>query len=230
MKQPKSGLIELQYLGPVQYFAWLHTLDEVWLEQCENYQKGSYRNRCHILGANGVLRLTIPLKNGRNSGVPIREVEIAYDEDWQSQHWHSIQSAYGKSPFFDYYADELRAFYARKERFLFDFNFGLFEFIKDCLPISCSIKLTESFLPPGRVSKERSPEDRRNSIHPKKHRQKSDEHFMAAPYWQVFEEKHGFVPNLSILDLLFCTGPEAGYFLEKSMEKPSSEPESGGIK
>ncbi|MCO6480288.1 MAG: WbqC family protein [Phaeodactylibacter sp.] len=205
-------LLELHYLPCVQYFSKLAHYPVVYIEAEENYQKGSYRNRCHIAGANGLLRLSIPLKQGKNEQQNIREVEIAYKEPWQSQHWNSIRSAYGNAPYFEFYAGQLRPHFERKPTFLFDFSYSLLQTLLELLQMDVSLRLADAYereTPEGML-------DLRNTIHPKKQRRWPDPHFTSIPYPQVFLEKHGFLPNLSILDLLFCTGPQAPLILEES--------------
>jgi hypothetical protein len=204
-------LIELQYLPSTQYFAKLLRHEEVLLEQKEHYRKGSYRNRCYIAGANGVLMLSIPLVKGKNEQQDIRQTRISEeDSSWRNQHWRTIQSAYGNSPFFEYYGDELKAFYQKKYEYLWDFNYDLLLWITKKLQLDVSITLTAEYqaAPSGDTA------DWRNAIHPKQHKQRADEHFKAAYYPQAFEDRHGFLSNLSILDLLFCSGPGAGLILE----------------
>lgn len=205
-------LIELQYLAPIQYYAKLCSGQPILIEQHEHYIKRSYRNRAHILGANGVMRLTIPLKKGKNEGQAIREVQIEYVRKWQQQHWQSIQSAYGKAPFFEHYSDELRPFFEKKYKFLFDFNLELMGGLMDLMGINPEVSLTKNYAhttPEGTL-------DLRNSIHPKEKHHKTDSHYESMPYAQVFQDKYGFVPNLSVLDLLFCIGSETSLILERS--------------
>jgi hypothetical protein len=197
-------LLEIQYLPPVQYFALLAKHGTLYLEQHEHYKKGSYRNRCHIAAVNGVQRLSIPLQKGKNQQQPIREVRIAYDEAWRPQHWQAIQTAYGNSPFFEHYADILMPFYkGEKYEFLWDWNYDLFLLLLKILKINIEIKITTHF-----ESKPVSALDFRDVVSPKKMNI-----YEAVYYPQVFEDRLGFLPNLSILDLLFCTGPGAGEIL-----------------
>lgn len=207
-----SILLELQYFPPMQYFTKLLHYPNIYIEAQEHYQKGSYRNRCEIAGANGVLRLSIPLEKGKNEQQSIREVRIAYHEPWQTRHWESIQSAYGNAPFFLYYADFFQPIFEKKYDMLWDWNLDLLNIILQLIGIQKDILFTSLY------QKAVSPEilDFRNAIHPKAHRRRDDPHFQPAWYAQVFEEKHGFLPNLSILDLLFCTGPEALSILQAS--------------
>lgn len=208
----QSILLELQYLPPIQYFTKWILYDEVIIEQYENYLKGSYRNRSHIAGVNGLLRLSIPLLKGKNEQQSIRDVQIAYHEPWQSQHWNSIISAYGNAPFFEHYAPEIAVFFEKRYQFLFDFNQDILQCLLKLCGLPSSITFTQGYL----TEPESGIFDFRNGIFPKKHRQKDDQSFTPVPYAQVFEEKNGFLPNLSILDLLFCTGPQSLLILENS--------------
>ncbi len=195
-------LLETQYLPPIQYFTKLTSGEPVYIEQWEHYQKGTYRNRCHIAAANGLTRLTIPLIKGKNEQQAIREVRIAYFEPWQRQHWQSIRSAYGNSPFFEFYADALQPFYEKPFPFLFDFNLELLQTLLKLLRMDVKLQLTDAYVDP--VPSDWT--DLRNAIHPKPHLQKPDPHFTPKPYHQVFEDRYAFLPNLSMLDGLFCLG------------------------
>ncbi len=211
MQQQSNILLELHYFPSIQYFSKLTTYDKTYIEQHENYLKGSYRNRCHIVGANGLQRLSIPLKRGKNEQTPIKEVQISYAENWRTQHWMSIRSAYGRAPYFEHFADEIAPFFQKKPTFLYDFNWELLLLLVDLIQLEVDILPTASYekqVAHGIV-------DFRNGIFPKKHRQKEDTQFKSVAYPQVFEERHGFLSNLSILDLLFCTGPQASLILEQ---------------
>ncbi len=200
-----SVLLEIQYLPAIQYFAKLAIGEPVFIEQWEHYQKGSYRNRCHIAAANGLTRLTIPLIKGKNEQQGIRDVRIAYYESWQRQHWQSIRSAYGNAPFFEFYADDLKPFYEKPYPFLFDFNLEILQTMLCLLRLNVNLQLTESYQEkgnPGII-------DLRNTIHPRSHLHAADPHFTPVPYHQVFEDRYDFLPNLSMLDALFCLGPGA---------------------
>ncbi len=216
MPLQRSILIESQYLPPIQFFSKLIQYPTVFIEQQEHYKKGSYRNRCEIATANGVLALSIPLQKGKNEQQPIRAVRIAYHEPWQRLHWESIRSAYGKAPFFEFYVDALKPFFHEPHEFLFDFNGALLQLLLQLLPLHPNLELTP------RYEKQPPPEvlDFRDALSPKAHRKREDPDFQPQRYAQVFEEKHGFLPNLSILDLLFCTGPEAISFLQLSIKHP----------
>jgi len=214
-----SLLIELQYLPPIQYFAKLVQYEEVCLEQKEHYSKGSYRNRCYVAGANGVLMLSIPLEKGKNEQQDIRKTRIStQDHNWQIQHWRTIQSAYGNSPYFEYYSDGLAAFYKKKYEYLFDFNYDLLNWLIAKLQLNVTVNLTKEY----QVEASTDLIDWRNGIHPKEHKQRIDPHFKATYYPQAFEDRHGFLSNLSILDLLFCSGPQASLLLENCILKDGS--------
>lgn len=206
----EAVLLEIQYLPAIPYVAQFIKYPKIYLEAQENYRKGTYRNRCHIASANGLLRLSIPLKKGKNEQQAITEVEISYSEPWQSVHWHSIRSAYGNAPFFDFYAADLQPFFESKPSHLFEWNLDLLKFVLEQIGLDDNLALTSTF------QKETPPEimDLRNRILPKKSRPNNQKAFSHVPYPQVFVEKNGFMPNLSILDLLFCKGPESILVLE----------------
>ena len=213
VKDQSAILLELAYLPNVQYFTKLLAYDKVYLEAQEHYSKGSYRNRCHIVAANGLQRFSIPLNKGKHQKMGIRNVEIAYTENWQAQQWQSIQSAYGNAPFFEFYADELAPVFKMKTHLLWDWNWHLLRLMLQLTGIDANIEFTTSYepTPPAEIL------DFRNSISPKKQRQKEDARFEPSPYAQVFTERHGFLANLSILDVLFCTGPGAIQVIQNSI-------------
>ena len=202
----KKILIASAYLGPVEYFACITDANKVIIENYEHYVKQTYRNRCIIYTANGLQSLTIPVIKVNGNHTEIKDILIAYYEKWQLIHWRAIVSAYNHSPYFLYYKDMLEPFYFRKFRFLFEFNFQLLEEILGILDIDRQIMISDSFvLNPGSDIT-----DLRSSFHPKI---KSLKNFPS--YIQVFGEKHGFMPNLSIIDLLFNEGPGAVDYLNK---------------
>ena len=204
MTQYTGILLSTAYFAPIRYFSKLAAYPEIHIEQYENFIKQTYRNRAVILGANGPISLIVPVEKGRSQKVKIKDLRIAYDEEWQRNHWRTIFSAYNSSPFFEYYADDIETFFRKKHEFLFDFNQQVTETIADILEIPVSLKLTEDF--------EQIPEDClnfREQISPKTHLTNPDPQFVPQSYTQVFAEKFGFVPDLSILDLLFNEGPSA---------------------
>lgn len=210
MTQHTGILLSTAYFAPVRYFSKLIAYPEIYIEQHENFIKQTYRNRMVILGANGPIPLIVPVEKGRDRKVTIKDLRIAYDEEWQRNHWRTIFSAYNSSPFFEYYADDIETFFRKKPVFLFDFNQQITEAILELIDAEVNIKLTDDF--------EQIPENYlnfREQISPKLHLINPDPHFEAQPYTQVFSEKFGFVPDLSILDLLFNEGPSAHALLEE---------------
>lgn len=208
-----KAILTSAYLPCIQFFSKLIAYSQIDIEQFEHFNKQSYRNRCKILGANGVMTLNIPVAKARNRKVLMKDVKIAYDTPWQQQHWRSIVSAYNSSPFFEYYADVLAPFYEERFDFLLDFNQQLLQTIIDEIELDTTVDLTTDY-------RHDYPEDIidfRNKIHPKKQHQVPDASFISKEYTQVFSHKMEFQSNLSIIDLLFNKGPEAYSFLEESI-------------
>ena len=214
--QPVSntGLFSIAYLGPVRYFSKFLLHDSIVIEKHEHYSRQTYRNRCEIYGANGRISLSIPVKKGDEHKTLIKDVRIEYDKRWQKLHWKSIESAYRSSPFYEFYFDDLIRFYSKKEKFLFDFNYGILMTVLELVEMPVEIKFSEEFIPV-----QQSPSsDYRDTIHPKKNNQ-ADPLFHPAKYNQVFGDKHGFQDNLSILDLIFNEGPNTVEILKKCIKK-----------
>ena len=189
-----NPLLPTAYLAPVKYYAILLQAKNCSIEHHEHFIKQSIRNRCEIYGANGELRLTIPKERKGSSKTIISEIKISYKDDWQKLHWNAIKSAYNSSPFFEYYSNELEVFYQEKENNLIIFNNKLQEVILDLLQEENNSTPTVEYLHSGNFT------DLRNHDFTLEDPEK---------YNQVFMEKHGFIPNLSILDLLFNLGPES---------------------
>lgn len=205
-------LLSSAYLAPIQYFTKLVSYQQIYIEYCESYLKQSYRNRAVILAANGSLHLTLPIVDGPRAKGPIRDLKLSYDQLWQQIHWRGISSAYNNSPFFEYYADDLAPFFlGKKWKFLIDFNAEIQNAVFKAINLNPNLKNTKEYYPQGKVSE--TIDDFRYSIHPKQQRHEPDPHFFPIPYTQVFNEKWGFVSNLSILDLLFNEGPQTVNFL-----------------
>jgi hypothetical protein len=200
-------LLSSAYLAPIQYFTKLISYQQGFIEYWENYLKQSYRNRTVILSANGPLHLSIPVADGPGAKGPVRDRQIYYDCHWQQIHWRGISSAYNNSPFFEYYSDDLAPFFHEKKwQYLIDFNFEIQNAVIKAINFCTPIKYTKRYCPQGEVPE--TTDDFRYTIHPKPQKQITDNRFSPIPYMQVFHEKWGFVPNLSILDLLFNEGPE----------------------
>lgn len=184
--------------------------EEVQVEYCEHFVKQSFRNRMVVMTANGPQVLTIPIVRGSASKMMIADTRIDYKTPWQRNHWKTIESAYGNSPFYLYYQDPIRDFYEQTIDRLIDFNLQLTQTILKMMKVNTKISLTEDFMPMQTF-------DLRSEIHPKKQQDEQYAFRLKETYSQVFDEKYGFVPNLSILDLLFNLGPEARGYLMRNL-------------
>lgn len=206
-------LLSTAYFGNIQYFSKLYSGEEVLIEEHENYTKQSYRNRCDILSGNGVISLSIPIKKDAREKTPIKEVEIEYVMEWQQQHWRSIVSAYGSSPYFEFYDYLFEPLFKKKEKYLLDHNNNCMDIVCGCIKKKIEIGKTTEF---AEVGSDDSILDYRQSISPKAALRKEDPYFQDIAYYQVFSEKFPFQENLSILDLLFCEGNDTLELLNKS--------------
>jgi hypothetical protein len=202
------AIIELHYFPSIPYFASWVFFDEMIIESKESYTKQSFRNRCQIKTANKVDDLIVPIQKG-NSNIPIQEIRIDYRQTWFKNHWKAIQSAYGKAPFFEHYASDIHKMLTRKPRFLFDLNLEILEFLLNIFCIHKKIIFSQTYekVYPADIT------DLRSKIHPK---QQSDKLFFykAPEYMQVFGNQ--FVRDLSVIDLIFCEGPNASNILKES--------------
>jgi hypothetical protein len=201
----RTAVFSTSYLAPVEYYQTMQVMDTVLLEQWEHYQKQSYRNRCRILTANGVLDLSIPVEKTTRVKQLIRDVRISDHSDWQMQHWRALESAYSSSPFFEYYKDDFLPFYSKKWEFLWDFNQEMQQLTMELLDMEIERVLTNEYT----LLTDDGVLDLRNIIHPK-----NEISSPLKPYYQVFETKYGFVPNLSIIDLLFNMGNESQLIID----------------
>jgi len=198
-------LLTLGYLPPVSWCSVVWKAETVALEACDHYQKGTQRNGCYLAGPNGIQRLVIPLVKGKNQQTPIREVRISYDQPWQRQHWRSIKTAYGNAPFFEHYAGEIVRFYERPYTFLFDYNLDFLQFIlQKKLGWKGNFTLTEQYYPKKEWPQGIDFRDTFTGSH-----EQFPDWYQPQPYAQVFSERSGFIPNLSILDALFCLGKQS---------------------
>jgi hypothetical protein len=222
-------LTDFQYFPSVILFKNLNKITNIIFEQYEYYQKMSFRNRCQIAGAEGIIQLSVPLERGRDQKTIIKDVRIAGRQDWQGQHWKTIVSCYNRSPWFEFYQDGLGELYKKRFTFLLDWDLATFEWSVRTLGIPLKISLTDVF------RKDYAGEewlDRRGELRPQviNKLQASPLNATTDPpatgttltpdpgppikYRQVFEERTGFLPGLSILDLLFCEGRNARTLLE----------------
>lgn len=205
----ESVLLSTAYFPPVIYFSHIIQSSEAIIEIEENFQKQTYRNRCVILGANGTLNLTVPVQHNEPK-IKISRLNISYHDNWQLIHFRAIESAYRNSPFYDYYIDEFKPFFKEQFSSMLEFNSSI---LKTCLCL-LNFKGKISFTKEFTKVQDNSENDFRFSLSPKK--ATSDYEF--PEYHQVFIEKFGFIPNLSILDLIFNVGPESKDYL-KSIKK-----------
>jgi len=226
-------LFSTAWFGPVLYYALFKRADKIYIEGAENYIKQTYRNRCVIATSNGPMSLSLPVEGSEKAKINIKDVKLSNHGDWQRMHWYSIESAYNSSPYFEYYADDLKPFFEKTERWLFDFNEEIREkvceligidrncevsetYLRDVIPVRADILKNLSDSVSGEITVE--PEigglvDLRNVLQPKSNVITELGKDIIKPYYQVFDRKFGFIPNLSILDLLFNMGPETILYL-----------------
>ena len=202
-------LVHPTYFPNVAHFAAMLKAGEVIFEMHDNYQKQTYRNRTFIYGANGKLQLSVPVIYSQKERQKYRDIKIHNTEKWQMLHWKSLESAYKTSPFFEFYEDELQPLFTQKAAYLLDFNLKCFETILECLQLGINTSETKDF------QKEITAKtDFRYLANSRK-----EPNFDFDNYTQVFGEKHGFIPNLSILDLLFNEGTNAVSYLENQFKQ-----------
>lgn len=188
------------YLPPISYMAWMTAQKEVAFILTNHYQKQTYRNRAQIYGANGLLKLTIPIAHNKNAKHQLDgDVAIHYESSWQKDHWKSLESAYRSSPFFEFYEAEFYPFFHQKEAKLMDLNIALIIKILNLLESEVNILKTEEA-----ITEFSDLVDAKKEIK-----------YEIPPYRQVFDSKFGFIPNLSVLDLIFNLGPQSLDFLKK---------------
>ena len=209
-------LLSTAHFPPVQYLCKIIDLDSLYLEAQENYQKQSYRNRFRIYGANGPITLSIPIHKSRPLGTPIKEVTIDSSHRWKSVHHRAIQSCYRHSPFYEFYYDDFKAYWEKDWKYLYDLNLHILRTVLHVLELDIEIFETKEFTELVGNMKH----DFRGRIHPKKS-WNMDPEFKAMEYTQNFSDRYGFQANLSILDLIFQTGPDAVNVLRGSKKSPS---------
>lgn len=191
------------YFPSIQYLNALLKAEEVLFTTEAHYQKQTYRNRCSIYGANGKLNLSIPIQHKKSQGhQKDKAVKIKWEEDWQNQHWKSITSAYRSSPFFEFYEDELKAQFFVQLDNLMEFNVAQLKGILGLLDLKKEIKFSDRYTPLNPAEEALINAKKKATI--------------TLPYYQqVFTAKHGFIPYLSILDLIFNQGPQSLDYLEQ---------------
>ena len=203
----KQLLLSTTYFGPIQWYQKLYRAESVQIERWESFQKQTYRNRCIIATTNGPQALTVPIERQFTINC-IKDIRISDHGNWRHLHWNALQSAYGESPFFDYYQDDIRPFFEQRWDNLLDFNEAIREKMCELLDIQPKVDYSKKFTV---YSLSSCVPDYRMVIRPKN--PEPDPDFTPKRYYQVYEQKHGFLPNLSILDLLFNMGPESIFYL-----------------
>ena len=198
-----SVLLSTTYFGPIQWYQKLYRAERVEIEHWESFRKQTYRNRCLIATTNGIQALTVPVEH--SDSPLIKDIRLSDHGNWRHLHWNALQSAYGESPFFEYYQDDIRPFFEKHWEFLLDFNEAIRLKMCELIDIQPNVSYTKEFV------SEENMASFRDVICPK-HPQ-DDPDFTPRRYYQVYEQKHAFLPNLSILDLLFNMGPESIFFL-----------------
>ena len=207
----KKILLSTSYFGPISYFSKFLLPENIWIEKHEHFIKQTYRNRCIIYGANGPVSLTIPVKRGSFHKININDLEIDYNKDWQINQWRAIESAYNSTPFFQYYSDDIKVFFESDTILLFEHNMNIIKTLLKLIRLPKNILFTEKYL-------SNSPHimDYRITLRPKN--PPEDPLFRSVRYFQVFDDRHGFLQDLSILDLLFNAGPETLDILKRSLK------------
>lgn len=203
----KLLLTDLQSFGCIDYYTSLVGYDELLLEQCEHYKKGSYSNRYYLATANGSRLLSIPLVHSDRSRTAFKDLRISDTDPWQKIHWRTIVSAYKRSPWFDFYQPELEVMYNKNYQFNLDWNWDAFRLVSKWLHLDWSFDWTRVY---KKEYEDENIVDERSRFLPGKKSQNK------IYYPQVFEDKNGFFPNLSILDLLFCEGNNARRLLKNA--------------
>lgn len=206
----KIAYLSSAYLAPVAYYTKIAAYDKILIEQHDHYMKQTYRNRCTIAGPDGEIALSIPIVKPESMKRPMKDIRISDHGNWRHMHWNAIESAYNSTPFFEYYKDDFHPFYDKKHEFLIDFNEELCRLICRLIDLEPDMERTTEY----KTGFSAEEYDFREAIHPKKDFRQTDPEFTPRPYFQVFEARNGFRPNLSIIDLLFNMGPESLLFLQ----------------
>lgn len=191
------------YFSPISQYQALLNSNSITFEIEDNYQKQTYRNRCYIYGANGKQLLNIPVTIPKSSKKTKSKDILVENANWQKQHYKSLEAAYNHSPFFEFYKDDLRKIFSKKYTYLLDVNLDSFHFIMDALELFKEYTLSKTY------------EETKLNVFRNLADSKKKVEISTIPYIQMFDQKFGFLKNLSILDLLFMEGPNSINFLEK---------------
>ncbi len=201
----KPVVLSTSYFPPISYVKAIMKADNVLIEQHENFAKKTLRNRCQIYAANGIISLSVPIVKTSAQKQNIKDTKIDYSTNWQKQHFKSIESAYKSSPFYMYLIDDYLQFFSKQFTYLLDFNLQILQTVLDFLEINANVELTDNYI----VSFDDC-EDAKYLTNVKK---QGNNYVVNDKYYQVFADKYGFQPDLSIIDLLFCMGNEAYSYL-----------------
>jgi hypothetical protein len=200
-------LLFSSYLPPVNYLVQFAGPQTIILDGKEHFIKQTIRNRCHILSPNGIQPLIIPVIHNDRTHQPVEDIKISYDHPWQRQHWRSIQSAYRRSAYFEFYMDDLEHFYNERYDSLLHFNTELLKHILNLSGLKKEFEFTKAFTPYSQEDRT----DLRNTLNNGSPQVNPGQQ----KYPQVFSSKFGFVQGLSTIDLLFSLGPATGEYLKK---------------
>lgn len=209
-------LLSTAYAPPLEYMALLYAREGevVYIESYEHIVKQSWRNRCDILTSNGLQSLTIPLERPAGGKTLIRDVRLSSHGAWRHLHTQALRSSYGSSPFFEYYWDDIRLLYDRQIHYLWDFNWGLMELLCRQIDLDVALRETTDFIPVGTPDYR----DMRYTLHPR-YRSRKPLNYSPESYYQPFAQRLGFVPNLSVFDLVMNLGPESLLYLRDLSQK-----------
>lgn len=205
----KILITDLQCIGSVYYYSCLVKYDTLKIEQYEHYAKGTYTNRYYLAGPHGRILLSVPLLHSGRERTAFKDLKICNRDRWQALHWKTLTSAYRRSPWFEFYEEMLYPLYGRKFEYLMDWNLQAFNLVNSWLSLSWEISFTDEY----EKSYPETFEDARNRFLPQN---TLDSNGNSLRYHQVFEDRTGFIPGLSMLDLIFCEGRQARFFLNKS--------------
>jgi hypothetical protein len=196
-------LLHPTYFSPIIQYVAIARSTNIIFEVEDNYQKQTYRNRCYIYGSNGLQLLNIPIEHLKGVKQKTKDVKIDYKDFWYKHHLKTLQSAYSSSPFYEFYIDAIMSILNKKYTFLLDLTLSCHEFVMDALQIEIPLSKTDKF------EQDHAINDHRGLV-----LAKSKHNLNLTPYYQVFNESHGFISNLSILDLIFMEGPNTLNYLE----------------
>nr|WP_315200908.1 WbqC family protein [uncultured Flavobacterium sp.] len=201
-------ILHPSYFPSISHFVAMAQSDTITFEMEDNFQKQTNRNRTYIYSPNGIQLLNIPTKHSNLSHQKTKEIKIEQEFDWQKQHFKSLEAAYRSSPFFEYFEDDLLPIFQKKHTFLMDLNLEAFDVVCKCLRMKLQFDTTTEYF---HEIDNQQVIDFRYLVNGKK------DHSVFEPYTQVFDDKHGFLNNLSVLDLLFNEGKFAMDYLKNQV-------------